>query len=113
MIERREVWWVELAPPRGSEPGFRRPVLIIQADAFNRSRLQTALVAVLTSNLRLRDAPGNVLVPRKASGLPKQSVLNVTQVLTLDRGFLVEKAGRVPPKLMAQIDAGLKLAMGL
>ena len=113
MIQRRDVWWAELAPPRRSEPGFRRPVLIIQADAFNRSRLQTALVAVLTSNLRLLDAPGNVLVPRKASGLPKQSVVNVTQVLTLDRDFLVEKAGRVPPKLMAQIDAGLKLAMGL
>jgi mRNA interferase MazF len=88
-------------------------VLIIQADAFNRSRLQTVLATVLTSNLRLLDAPGNVLIPKKASGLPKQSVLNVTQVLTLDRDYLVEKAGRLPPKLMAQIDAGLKLALGL
>ena len=113
MIQRREVWWAELTAPRGSEPGYRRPVLVIQADAFNRSRLHTVVVAVLTSNLRLLDAPGNVLVPKRASGLPKQSVLNVSQVLTLDRDFLVEKAGRVPPKLMAQIDAGLKLALGL
>ena len=79
MIQRGEVWWADLGEPRGSEPGYRRPVLVVQNDAFNRSRLQTTLVVGLTSNLCLVEAPGNVLVPAKASGLPKDSVANVTQ----------------------------------
>jgi mRNA interferase MazF len=113
VIQRGEVWWADLGEPRGSEPGYRRPVLVVQNDAFNRSRLQTTLVVSLTSNLRLVEAPGNVLVPAKASGLPKDSVANVTQLLTLDEDFLTERAGKVPPRLMVQVDAGLKLVLAL
>ena len=113
MIQRGEVWWADMGEPRGSEPGYRRPVLVVQNDAFNRSRLQTTLVVSLTGNLRLIEAPGNVLVPAKASGLPKDSVANVTQLLTLDEDFLTERAGKLPPRLMAQVDAGLKLVLAL
>ena len=113
VVQRREVWWAELDAPRGSEPGFRRPVLVVQADAFNRSRLRTVLCVVLTSNTRLIDAPGNVLLAPQATGLPRDSVANVTQVVTLDEDFLAERAGRIPPKLMARVDAGLRLVLGL
>jgi mRNA interferase MazF len=113
VIERGEVWWAELDEPRGSEPGFRRPVVVVQADPFNRSRLQTVIAVVLTSNLRLVEAPGNVLVPAKAAGLPQNSVANVTQLVTLDRTYLQERAGRLPPRLMAELDAGLKLVLAL
>ena len=113
VVQRREVWWADLEEPRGSEPGFRRPVLVVQADAFNRSRLRTVLGVVLTSNTRLLDAPGNVLLPAKSSGLNRDSVANVTQIVTLDEDYLDERAGRVPPKLMAHVDAGLKLVLDL
>jgi mRNA interferase MazF len=113
VIERGEVWWADLDQPAGSEPGYRRPVLVVQADAFNRSRLQTTIAVVLTSNLRLVDAPGNVLVPKAASGLPKDSVANVSQVVTLDRDFLAERTGKLPARLLAAVDAGLKLVLDL
>ena len=113
VIERGEVWWADLDEPAGSEPGYRRPVLVVQADAFNRSRLQTTIAVVLTSNLRLVDAPGNVLVPKAASGLPKDSVANVSQVVTLDRDFLAERTGKLPARLLAAVDAGLKLVLDL
>jgi mRNA interferase MazF len=113
VIQRGEVRWADLAAPRGAEPGYCRPVLVVQNDAFNRSRLPTTLVVSLASNLRLVEAPGNVLVPAKTSGLPKDSVANVTQLLTLDEDFLTERAGKVPPRLMAQVDAGLKLVLAL
>ena len=112
-LHRAEVWWAELDEPRGSEPGYRRPVLVVQADAFNRSRIQTTMVVVLTSNLRLLDAPGNVLLPAKLTGLPKDSVANVSQLVTLDRDYLRDRIGKVPPRVMAAIDAGLKLVLGL
>lgn len=110
---RGEVWWADLAEPRGSEPGFRRPLLIVQADAFNRSRISTVLAVVLTTNLRLVGAPGNVLVPARATGLPKDSVANVSQVMTIDRAFLDQRVGRAPSQVMAAVDAGLKLVLGL
>jgi mRNA interferase MazF len=113
VIERGEVWWADLDEPAGSEPGYRRPVLVVQADAFNRSRLQTTIAVVLTSNLRLVAAPGNVLVPKAASGLPKDSVANVSQVVTLDRDFLAERTGKLPARLLAAVDAGLKLVLDL
>lgn len=113
VVQRREVWWADLVEPRGSEPGFRRPVLILQADAFNRSRLRTTLCLVLTSNTRLLDAPGNVLLPAADTGLPKDSVANVSQVVTLDEDYLTERAGRIPPHLMGQVDAGLRLILNL
>ncbi|MEO6056589.1 MAG: type II toxin-antitoxin system PemK/MazF family toxin [Gemmatimonadales bacterium] len=113
VIERGEVWWADLDEPAGSEPGYRRPVLIVQADAFNRSRLQTTIAVVLTSNLRLIEAPGNVLVPMQSSRLPKDSVANVSQLVTLDREFLTERAGKLPARVLAAIDAGLKLVLAL
>ncbi len=113
VVERREVWWAELEEPRGSEPGFRRPLLVVQSDAFNRSRVRTVLTVALTSNTRLLDAPGNVLIPAGTSGLSRDSVANVTQLFTVDRAFLLERAGRIPPKLMARVDAGLKLVLDL
>lgn len=113
VIARGEVWWADLDEPAGSAPGYRRPVLVVQANAFNRSRLQTTIAVVLTSNLRLLDAPGNVLVPRAASGLPKDSVANVSQVVTVDRDFLTERTGKLPVRLLGAIDAGLKLVLDL
>ena len=113
VIARRDVWWADLDPPRGSEPGYRRPVLVVQADAFNRSRIQTVLAVLLTSNVRLLDAPGNVLVPAKVVGLPRDSVANVSQVVTIDRDYLHERAGRLPASIMAQVDAGLRLVLDL
>jgi mRNA interferase MazF len=113
VIQRGEVWWAELDEPTGSKPGYRRPVVIVQADAFNRSRLQTTIAVVLTSNLRLIDAPGNVLVPKQNSGLPKDSVANVSQVVTLDRDFLSERAGKLPTRLLAAVDTGLKLVLAM
>ena len=113
VVQRREVWWADLDEPRGSEPGFRRPVLVVQADAFNRSRLRTVLCAVLTSNMRLLDAPGNVLLSASATGLQRDSIANVSQIITLDEDYLTERAGRVPAKLMAEVDAGLRLVMDL
>ena len=92
VIHRGEIWWADLAEPRGSEPGFRRPILILQADAFNRSRIETTIGVVLTSNLGLVEAPGNVLVPKRHSGLPKDSVANVSQIVTIDRTVLDRKS---------------------
>ena len=113
MIERGEIWWADLSEPLGSEPGFRRPVLIVQSDAFNRSRLRTVVAVVLTSNVRLVDAPGNVLLPAKAAGLPKDSVANVSQVITLDRDFLSDRAGRIRGRLLSDVESGLRLLLAL
>ena len=110
---RGEIWWADLPDPRGSEPGFRRPVLVIQANSFNRSRIQTVIVAVISSNLRLADAPGNVLVPAHASGLARDSVVNVSQLITLDRSFLPEAVGRISERVMSEVVAGLRLVLEL
>jgi mRNA interferase MazF len=112
-IQRGEIWWADLAEPRRSEPGYRRPVLVVQADSFNRSRIQTAIVAATTSNLELANAPGNVLVPARSTGLPRDSVVNVSQLLTLDRSFLTECAGTLPPRLQRSVDEGLRLVLHL
>jgi mRNA interferase MazF len=113
VIERGQIWWAELGEPAGAEPGFRRPVLIVQSDAFNRSRLGTVIAVALTSNLRLVDAPGNVLLPAKATGLPKDSIANVSQLVTIDREFLTKVAGRVRGPLLKDVDSGLRLILGL
>lgn len=112
-LARGDVWWVDLPEPKGSEPGYRRPLLIVQNDAFNRSRLRTTIAVVLTSNVRLVDAPGNVLVPARVSGLARDSVANVSQVITVDRGALTERTGRIPSALLEQIAAGLRQALAL
>jgi len=113
VIHRGEIWWAELDEPRGSEPGYRRPVLVVQNDAFNRSRISTVIAVALTSNLRLLDAPGNVLLPARVSGLRKDSVANVSQVVTIDRDILVTRAGRIEPAMMRSVDQGLRLALSL
>lgn len=112
-MQRGEVWWADLEEPRGSGPGYRHPLLILQADSFNQSRLQTVIGLVVSSNLRLLDAPGNVLLSEKAVGLQRDSVANVTQLVTLDKDYLREKVGRVPPKTMARVEDGVRLALGL
>jgi len=107
------VWWANLDEPSGSEPRFRRTVLLMQNDALNRSRIATVIAVALTSNLRLLDAPGNVLLPARASGLKKDSVANVSQVVTLDRDSLVKRAGRIDAAAMRDVDQGLRLALSL
>lgn len=113
MIRRGEIWWASLPDPRGSEPGYRRPVLVVQSDVFNRSRIRTVLVAAITSNLRLAEAPGNVHLTHRQSGLSQESVVNVSQVLTLDRQFLIERVGRLSSKLFTKVEAGLRLVLSL
>jgi len=112
-MERGEIWWAELPDPTASEPGFRRPVVIVQSNTFNRSRIRTIIAVVLTSNLRLAEAPGNVLISASDSGLSKDSVANVSQVITVDRTFLTERCGRLPGHLIRSIDEGLRLVLSL
>lgn len=113
MIARGEVWWADLGEPRGSEPGYRRPVLVLSSDAYNASRLRTVTVAVLTSNMRLAAMPGNVAIPHALSELPRDSVANVTQLATLDRAALTERVSRLPDGVLAQVDDGLRRALAL
>ena len=112
-IQRGEIWWADLPDPRRSEPGYRRPVLVVQADSFNLSRIQTVIVASITTNLQLANAPGNVLLPARLSGLSRDSVVNVSQLLTLDRSFLTERAGTLPPRLERLVDEGLRIVLQL
>lgn len=112
-IQRGEIWWADLPAPRRSEPGYRRPVLVVQADSFNRSRIQTLIVAAITSNLDLAEAPGNVLLSARSSGLPRDSVVNVSQLLTLDRGFLTELAGTLSLRVQRAVDQGLRTILQL
>ena len=112
-MRRGEIWWADLPEPRGSEPGYRRPVLIIQADSFNRSRIQTVIIAVITTNLELAEAPGNVVLPTRISKLPRESVVNVSQLLTLDRSFLTDQASKLPAGVLEDVEAGVRLVLGL
>lgn len=112
-VQKGELWWADLGEPRGSEPALRRPVLVVQADSFNRSRLHTVVVVSLTTNLRLAAAPGNVVCRPRGTGLAEPSVVNVTQVSTLDRRFLGERIGRLPPATLRQVEDGLRLVLGL
>ncbi len=112
-MRRGEIWWANLPAPKGSEPGYRRPLLILQSDDFNRSRIQTAIALVITSNLRLAEAPGNVVLSKKDSGLPRRSVVNVSQVITVDRSFLAEKVRKLSPDKVREIELGVRLVLGL
>ena len=113
VIERGDIWWADLDEPRGSAPGFRRPVIVVQSDAFNRSRIGTVVVLVVTSNLRLLDAPGNVLLSARVSGLPRDSVVNVSQIVTIDRTTLSERAGQLDAKILTAIGRGVRLVLDL
>ena len=112
MIAQGEVWWAELAEPSGSEPGFRRPVVIVQGDAFNRSRIATVVCVALTSNLRWAAAPGNVLLSSRLTGLPKDSVANVSQLVTLDRNVLAERVGALPARKLQLVLLGGDIVLG-
>ncbi len=113
MIRRGSICWADLGEPRGSKPAKRRPVLVIQADPFNASRLNTTLAAVITSNTSLAAMPGNVFLPATSSGLPKDSVVNVTALITLDKTDLGDETGQLPPALMNDVDRGLRRVLGL
>ena len=112
-MRRGEIWWATLPAPRGSEPGFRRPVVVVQSDVFNRSRLRTIVAAVITSNLDLAAMPGNVRLGKRQSRLPKESVVNVTQVVTLDRSNFSNRVCRLPDEKLIEVDAGLRLVLAL
>ena len=112
-MKRGEVWWASLPAPTGSGPGFRRPVVVVQSNPFNQSRIATVVVAAVTSNLALADAPGNVRVGKSESGLMRPSVVNVSQLVTLDRKLLTRRVRALPAETMRDIDEGLRLVLGL
>lgn len=112
-VARGEVWWADLPDPVASSPGGTHPVLIIQSNTFNRSRISTIVAVVLTSNLRLGEMPGNVIVQPRESGLRAASVVNVTQLITADRSFLRSRAGKLRADTIARVEYGLTLALGL
>ena len=112
-MRRGEIWWASLPNPLGSGPGYRRPVVVIQSNPFNESRISTVIVAIITSNLSLSAAPGNIMLERNVSMLPSDSVVNVSQVLTVDRLLLTELVGNLPDGVMNAIDEGLRLVMRL
>ncbi|MHB1617845.1 MAG: type II toxin-antitoxin system PemK/MazF family toxin [Metallibacterium sp.] len=112
-MKRGEVWWSVLPDPAGSGPGLRRPVVIIQANPFNDSRIGTVIVAVITSNLALAAAPGNVRVTKSDSGLPQVSVINISQLLTLDRRLLAKRVKLLPTQVVQALNAGLHLVLAL
>lgn len=113
MVRRGEIWWVDFGVPRGSEPGYRRPAVIVSSDRFNRSRLGTVLVAAVTSKVALADLPGNVALEPDGTGLDRPSVVNVTQIGTVDRQFLDTRIGTLPRGRLAALDAGLRLVLRL
>jgi mRNA interferase MazF len=113
VIARGEIWWADLGLPRGSAPGLRRPVLVVSDDRYNRSRLNTVTVVVLTSTARLASLPGNVAISAEVSGLDRDSVANVTQVATIDREMLEERMGALPRWVLSQVEDGLRRALGL
>jgi mRNA interferase MazF len=113
VTKRGEIWWAVLPEPVGSGPGYKRPVLIIQSDEFNNSKINTIIAAVITSNIRLAAAPGNVLLTPNKSKLPKKSVVNVSQIITIDKSFLSEKVHTLSSEIIAQVDEGLKIVLKL
>ena len=112
VISRGDVWWADLPEPTGSGPGFRRPVVVVQGDALNRSRIATVVCVPLTSNLKWADAPGNVRLAPRLTGLPKQCVANVSQIVTLDKSLLAEHVGKLPPAKVRLILSGIDVVLG-
>ncbi len=112
-MKRGEIWWATLPPATGSGPGYRRPVLVVQANAFNDSNISTVLVVVIMSNLALAQAPGNIRINKSDSRLSKASVVNVSQVLTVDQKILTKRVGSLPGRTMDRVSEGLRLVFGL
>ena len=111
-VSQGEIWWADLAEPVGSEPGWRRPVLVVQGDAFNRSRIATVVCVPLTGNLKWADAPGNVALTARETGLDRDSVANVSLVVAIDREQLTERAGRLPPRKLELVLKGIDVVLG-
>jgi mRNA interferase MazF len=112
-VARGDIWWADLPDPVASNPGGTRPVLIVQANAFNRSRISTVLAVIITTNERMADAPGNVCLSSRETGLREQSVVNISQIVTADRTFLRQRIGRVRTETMVRVESGLRLILGL
>ena len=113
VVKRGEVWWVDFGDPVGSEPGYRRPAVIVSSDRFNASRIATVIACAVTSNMRLALAPGNVELANSTAGLTKPSVVNVSQTLTINKAQLLERIGALSAALMRQVDDGLRLVLSL
>jgi mRNA interferase MazF len=111
-IAQGDVWWADLPEARGSGPGFRRPVVVVQGDALNRSRIATVVCVALTSNLKWATAPGNILLPSSATGLPKDSVANVSQLVTLDKTDLTERTGKISRSKLELVLSGIDVVLG-
>ncbi len=112
-MKRGEVWWADLPEPTASEPGFRRPVLILQSDDFNSSRINTIIAAAITSNTKLAVAPGNVFLSKGSVKLGRESVVNVSQIVTLDKSFLTERVGRLAAPKFREVEEGIRLVLAL
>ncbi|MBO0879802.1 MAG: type II toxin-antitoxin system PemK/MazF family toxin [Mycobacterium sp.] len=113
VISRADVYWADLGPPAGSRPAKRRPVLVVQSDPYNASRLATVLAVVITSNTALATMPGNVFLPAAATRLPRDSVVNITAIVTLNKADLTDRVGNIPSGLMHEVDRGLRRVLGL
>ncbi|MBI3179904.1 MAG: type II toxin-antitoxin system PemK/MazF family toxin [Deltaproteobacteria bacterium] len=112
-MKRGEIWWASLPAPVGSEPGYRRPVLVVSSDDFNETHIKTLLCVALTSNARLAAAPGNVLIPAVEAGLDRDSVANVSQLVTVNKSMLTDRIGHLGTRRLAAVDAGLRLVLAL
>ena len=112
VVSQGDVWWAELPPPRGSGPGYRRPVVVVQGDALNRSRIATTVCVPLTSNLKLADAPGNVALAASITRLPKDSVANVSQIVAVDKALLTERIGALPGAKLELVLSGIDIVLG-
>ena len=113
MIRRGQVWWVDFGEPKGSKPGYQHPAIVLQRNEVNASRINTVVVCVLTSNRSLANAPGNMLLPKRATGLPEDSVANASQIATVNKEDLDTLAGTVPPRLLDRVNEGLRWFLGL
>jgi mRNA interferase MazF len=112
VVSQGDVWWANLPAPTGSGPGFRRPVVIVQGEAFNRSHIATVICIPLTSNLKWALAPGNVHLSESLTGLPKASVANVSQIIAIDKDLLTERVGKLPPSHLHLVLAGIDIVLG-
>lgn len=112
VVSQGDIWWADLPDPTGSGPGFRRPIVVVQGDALNRSRIGTVVCVPLTSNVKWANAPGNVMLSPRLTGLPKDSVANVSQVVTLDKGLLTDRTGRLPRAQLGLILSGIDVVLG-
>ena len=112
VISQGDVWWADLPDPTGSGPGFRRPVVVVQGDALNRSRIATVVCVPLTSNIKWAKAPGNVMLASRLTGLPKESVANVSQIVSLDKVLLTDRSGTLPQAKLTLVLSGIDVVLG-